>query len=97
MDAGSEIMKQFYARFLSLRTLKLPLVAAINGPAIGAGMCISLFADVRVAARDAKLGFTFATLGLHPVTIVARLMCRCELARDHRNHRRAWPARISFR
>ncbi|KAF0698060.1 Aste57867_11308 [Aphanomyces stellatus] len=59
-------MRKFYGRFLSLRSLPVPLVAALNGPAIGAGMCISLFADARVVARDAKLGFTFVHLGLHP-------------------------------
>ncbi|CAK5019035.1 unnamed protein product [Aphanomyces euteiches] len=59
-------MRKFYGRFLSLRTLPVPVVAAINGPAIGAGMCISFFADVRVVAKDAKLGFTFVHLGLHP-------------------------------
>ncbi|ETV89095.1 hypothetical protein H257_00472 [Aphanomyces astaci] len=59
-------MRKFYGRFLSLRSLPIPLVAALNGPAIGAGMCISLFADARVVAKDAKLGFTFVHLGLHP-------------------------------
>lgn len=63
----SVLMQKFYGRYLSLRTLQVPLVAAINGPAIGAGLCISLFADVRVAAKDAKMGFTFVNLGLHPV------------------------------
>lgn len=60
-------MREFYGRYLTLRSLKMPLVAAINGPAIGAGLCISLFADVRVAATDVKMGFTFVNLGLHPV------------------------------
>ncbi|ETW08814.1 hypothetical protein, variant 2 [Aphanomyces invadans] len=59
-------MRKFYGRFLSLRSLPVPLIAALNGPAIGAGMCISLFADARVVAKDAKLGFTFVHLGLHP-------------------------------
>ncbi|KDO28152.1 hypothetical protein SPRG_06199 [Saprolegnia parasitica CBS 223.65] len=54
---NSVTMRKFYGRFLSLRSLPVPLIAAINGPAIGAGMCISLFAD---------LGFTFVHLGLHP-------------------------------
>lgn len=68
-DSGSRnsaLMREFYGRYLSLRSLPVPLVAAINGPAIGAGLCISLFADVRVAAKDAKMGFTFVNLGLHP-------------------------------
>ncbi|OQR91765.1 enoyl-CoA hydratase/isomerase [Achlya hypogyna] len=64
---NSVTMRKFYGRFLTLRSLPVPLIAALNGPAIGAGMCISLFADVRVAAKDAKLGFTFVHLGLHPV------------------------------
>ncbi|RHY31823.1 hypothetical protein DYB32_003140 [Aphanomyces invadans] len=64
-------MRKFYGRFLSLRSLPVPLIAALNGPAIGAGMCISLFADARVVAKDAKLGFTFVHLGLHPEDVVA--------------------------
>ncbi|OQR99551.1 hypothetical protein THRCLA_06462 [Thraustotheca clavata] len=63
---NSITMRKFYGRFLSLRNLPVPLIAALNGPAIGAGMCISLFADARVVAKDAKLGFTFVHLGLHP-------------------------------
>ncbi len=60
-------MRNYYERFLSLRKLPIPLVAALNGPALGEGMAISLLADARVIARDAKLGFTFVHLGLHPV------------------------------
>ncbi|RLN96159.1 hypothetical protein BBJ28_00011631 [Nothophytophthora sp. Chile5] len=56
-------LEVYYSRYMSLRSLKMPLVAALNGPAIGAGLCISLFADVRVAAKDAKLGFTSANDG----------------------------------
>mmetsp|Transcript_17623 Transcript_17623/g.41372 ORF Transcript_17623/g.41372 Transcript_17623/m.41372 type:complete len:245 (-) Transcript_17623:254-988(-) len=61
-----DIMVQFYNRFLSIRSLPVPTIAAINGPAIGAGMCVALACDVRVASAKAKLGFTFATLGIHP-------------------------------
>ncbi|GLE09645.1 hypothetical protein PINS_up021382 [Pythium insidiosum] len=38
---NSAIMREFYGRYMTLRTLKMPLVAAINGPAIGAGLCIA--------------------------------------------------------
>lgn len=34
-------MKRFYDRFLSVRSLPVPVIAAINGPAIGAGMCLA--------------------------------------------------------
>lgn len=46
--------------------IPVPTIAALNGPAIGAGMCISLGCDVRIASSTAKLGFTFVGLGLHP-------------------------------
>ncbi|ETW08815.1 hypothetical protein H310_01322 [Aphanomyces invadans] len=63
---NSAIMRAYYERFMSLRKLPIPLIAALNGAALGEGMCISLFADARVIARDAKVGFTFVNLGLHP-------------------------------
>jgi enoyl-CoA hydratase/carnithine racemase len=58
--------REFYDRFLAIRNLPVPTIAAINGHAIGAGLCIALACDLRVAAADAKMGMTFAKLGLHP-------------------------------
>ena len=63
---NATIMRRFYERFLSIRKLPVPVVAAINGPAIGAGLAVALACDVRVAAADAKMGITFVGLGLHP-------------------------------
>lgn len=63
---NASIMRKFYDRFLCVRTLPVPVVAAINGPAIGAGMCFALACDVRIAAPKAKMGLTFVGLGLHP-------------------------------
>lgn len=63
---NSQLMRRFYESFLAVRRLPVPVVAAINGPAIGAGLCLALACDVRVAARDAKMGITFVNLGLHP-------------------------------
>jgi enoyl-CoA hydratase/carnithine racemase len=63
---NAEIMYNFYNKFLCVREIGLPVIAAINGPAIGAGLCFAMACDVRVASRDAKLGFTFVGLGLHP-------------------------------
>jgi enoyl-CoA hydratase len=41
-------------------------VAALNGAAIGAGLCVALACDLRLAAEDARLGLNFARLGIHP-------------------------------
>lgn len=59
-------MRAFYKLFLSIRDLPCPTVAALNGAAIGAGFCVALACDLRVAARDAKLGLNFTRLGIHP-------------------------------
>lgn len=65
-DNNADEMRAFYARFLSMRKLSAPIIAAVNGHAIGAGMCLALAADMRVVAEEAKLGVTFVGLGLHP-------------------------------
>jgi len=63
---NSAEMRQFYDRFLSVRSLPVPIIAAMHGPAIGAGLCLALACDMRICAEDAKLGATFVSLGLHP-------------------------------
>lgn len=59
-------MLHFYESFLGILRLRVPLIAAINGHAIGAGLCVASACDIRIAARGSKLGFTFVKLGLHP-------------------------------
>lgn len=44
--------------------LTIPVLAALNGPAVGIGLAIALAADMRYVAEDAKLGFPFVRLGL---------------------------------
>jgi enoyl-CoA hydratase/carnithine racemase len=43
-----------------------PVIAAINGPAVGVGATMTLPMDIRLAADDAKLGFVFARRGIVP-------------------------------
>ncbi len=59
-------MRSFYKLFLSVRDLPCPTVAAINGTAIGAGLCVALACDARVASVRAKLGLNFTRIGLQP-------------------------------
>ena len=46
--------------------LLTPLIAAINGAAVGAGITLAMAADIRVVAEDAKLGFVFNRRGVMP-------------------------------
>jgi enoyl-CoA hydratase len=58
-------MLPFYRAWLSIRTLEVPTIAAINGPAIGAGLCLALACDLRYAAAGARMGVPFVKLGMH--------------------------------
>lgn len=63
---NSVIMRAFYERFLSIRQVPVPCIAAVNGAAIGAGAAFALANDITLMARSAKLGVTFTQLGLSP-------------------------------
>jgi len=59
-------MRAFYGLFLSIRALPCPTLAAVNGAAIGAGLCLALACDLRVVSTAARLALNFASLALHP-------------------------------
>jgi enoyl-CoA hydratase len=59
-------MLGFYRTWLSIRDLEVPTIAAVNGAAVGAGLCLALACDLRYAAADAKLVAPFTRLGIHP-------------------------------
>jgi enoyl-CoA hydratase len=63
-DAGS--VRSLYDGFLAVRSCTLPTVAAVNGPAVGAGFNLALCCDVRVAGESARFDSRFTTIGLHP-------------------------------
>jgi len=63
---NQDIMLQFYKNALSIREIYCPTIACLNGHAIGAGLSFACAADIRIALRNGKYGFTFTQLGLHP-------------------------------
>jgi enoyl-CoA hydratase len=65
VDAIRDRMLPFYRAWLEIRDLEVPTIAAVNGHAIGAGLCLALACDLRYAASGAKLSAPFTALGMH--------------------------------
>jgi 2-(1,2-epoxy-1,2-dihydrophenyl)acetyl-CoA isomerase len=51
---------------LALQRLDVPTIAAVNGPAIGAGCDLTCMCDIRIASEKARFGETFVSVGLIP-------------------------------
>jgi enoyl-CoA hydratase len=66
VEVLKDVLLRVYGSFLRLRDLSIPTIAAVHGPAVGAGMNIALACDVIVEGPEAAFGPTFAKIGLHP-------------------------------
>jgi 2-(1,2-epoxy-1,2-dihydrophenyl)acetyl-CoA isomerase len=66
LDYGKYLRETYNKLVLQLMNIEKPIVAHINGIAVGAGLSIALACDFRVAAREAKLGLGFMKIGLVP-------------------------------
>jgi enoyl-CoA hydratase/carnithine racemase len=64
-DRLREKMLPFYRAWLAPRYLSIPVVAAVNGPAVGAGLCLALSCDLRYASATATFSAPFIELGTH--------------------------------
>lgn len=65
-----------YKPFLSILDVQVPVIAAMNGHAIGGGFGLGLVCDLRVANRDARYGANFARLGFHSGMAISYLLPR---------------------
>lgn len=67
VHANVDAMLNFYHSILCLRKLPVPVIACLNGPAMGAGAGLALACDLRVGPENAQtlLGLHFTKLGIH--------------------------------
>jgi enoyl-CoA hydratase/carnithine racemase len=66
-DAGIEDHRDGGGRVsLALYEIRKPVIAAINGPAVGVGVTMTLPMDIRLASNAAKFGFVFSRRGIVP-------------------------------
>jgi 2-(1,2-epoxy-1,2-dihydrophenyl)acetyl-CoA isomerase len=66
VDLGESLENRYNPLVLSLRNLPMPVIAAVNGVAAGAGANIALACDIVIAARSANFVQAFSKLGLVP-------------------------------
>ncbi|HEY2008690.1 MAG TPA: enoyl-CoA hydratase-related protein [Rhizomicrobium sp.] len=64
--AGRVLERLFHPLFRRLRDLSMPVVTAVNGPAVGIGMSLALMGDLIVASRTASFLLSFTRIGLVP-------------------------------
>ena len=74
--APNERSFAMYEPFLSLLDIAVPVIAALNGHAVGGGFGLALVCDLRVGALEAKYGANFVKLGLAPGMSISYLLPR---------------------
>src|SRR5947208_930856 len=65
-DVARNLRDNYHRNVLAIRALEKPVIAAVNGPAAGAGMSLALACDIRIAADSATFVPAFIKIGLVP-------------------------------
>jgi 2-(1,2-epoxy-1,2-dihydrophenyl)acetyl-CoA isomerase len=75
-DVGNVLRNEYMPMLARLRTMPKPVIAAMNGPAVGIGASYALACDIRIATPDAYLLEAFVNIGLAPDGGVSWLLPR---------------------
>ena len=80
LDADQEPLNErlmaVYQPFLDVGKIRIPVIGALNGHAVGGGLGLALMCDSRVACATAKHGANFARLGLHSGMAITYILPR---------------------